>query len=118
LRILRHPQDGRTLRWCTGFEDDFPSESGLRYFEGRLTPELHQEINALQLDVLYQASLLPVKPGGKEEATLSFDGMLHEARSRMRCSSARASCYEPAPPFLPSSGEGEAGLQLPRRRVR
>ncbi|MEA3376637.1 MAG: hypothetical protein U9R72_10645, partial [Chloroflexota bacterium] len=27
LRILRHPQDGQILRWCTGFEDDFPSES-------------------------------------------------------------------------------------------
>jgi hypothetical protein len=49
LRILRHPRDGLALRRCTGFEDDFPSESGLRYFEGQLTPELQQEINALSL---------------------------------------------------------------------
>jgi hypothetical protein len=40
LRILRHPKDGQTLQRCAGFEDDFPSESGLRYFEGQLAPEL------------------------------------------------------------------------------
>lgn len=109
LRILRHPQDGRGLRWCTGFEHDFPSESGLRYFEGRLTPELQQEINALQLDMLYQAGLLPVKPGGEEQAMLSFDGMLHEARSHMRCSSVRGSCYEPVPRSCPAQEKGKRG---------
>jgi hypothetical protein len=111
LRILRHPTDGQSLRRCTGFEDDFPSESGLRYFEGQLTPELQQEINALQLDVLYQTGLLPVKPDAKEEvqATLSFDGMLHEARSHMRCSSVKASCYEPAPRPCPAKKKGQQG---------
>ena len=62
LRILRHPQDGQTLRRCTGFDADFPSESGLRYFEKQLTSELQMEISSLQMDVLYQAGLLPVKP--------------------------------------------------------
>lgn len=109
VRVLRHPDDGRALRWCTGFEDDFPSKSGLRYFEGCVTPELQQEINALQLEVLYQAGLLPVKPGGEEEVTLSFDGMLHEARSRMRCSSVRGSCYEPAPRSCPAQEKGKRG---------
>jgi hypothetical protein len=109
LRILRHPEDGQALRRGTGFEDDFPSESGLRYFEGQLTPELQQEINALQLDVLYQAGLLPVKPDGEEEATLSFDGMLHEARSHMRCSSVKASCYEPAPRPCSAREKGKQG---------
>jgi hypothetical protein len=84
LRILRHPKDGQALRRCTGFEDEFPSESGLRYFEKQLTPELQQEINALQLDALYQAKLLPVKPGTEGKVALSFDGMLHEARSHKR----------------------------------
>jgi hypothetical protein len=38
LRILRHPEEGRVLRRCAGFGeleqagDDFPGESGLRYF--------------------------------------------------------------------------------------
>jgi hypothetical protein len=84
LRILRHPEDGQTLRRCTGFEDNFPSESGLRYFEKQLTPELQMEINALQLDVLYQADLLPVKPDAEEKATLSFDGMLSDCSSPPR----------------------------------
>ncbi len=109
LRILRHPTDGQSLRRCTGFEEDFPSESGLRYFEGQLTPELQQEINALQLDVLYQAGLLPVKPDAEDQATLSFDGMLHEARSHMRCSSVKASCYEPAPRPCPAKKKGKQG---------
>jgi hypothetical protein len=113
LRILRHPEDGRTLRRCTGFEDDFPSESGLRYFEGRLTPELQQEINALQMDALYQARLLPVRPGtdGGQKAVLSFDGMLHEARSRMRCSSTKAGCYQPAPRSCPAREKGKRGCE-------
>jgi len=117
LRVLRHPQDGQALRRCTGFGEleqfagDFPSESGLRYFEGQLTPELQQEINALQLDVLYQAGLLSVKPEADEKtkATLSFDGMLHHARSHRRCSSVKAGCYEPAPRPCPAKEKGKQG---------
>jgi hypothetical protein len=81
----------------------------LRYFEGQLTPDLQREINALLLDVLYRAGLLPVKPDGQAKAALSFDGMLHEARSRMRCSSVRASCYEPAPRSCPAQEKGKRG---------
>ncbi len=109
LRVLRHLDDGQALRRYTGFEDAFPSESGLRYFEGQLTPELQQEINALQIDVLYQAGLLPTKPEATKEVTLSFDGMLHEARSRLRCSSGQASCYEPAPRPCPAQEKGKRG---------
>jgi hypothetical protein len=113
LRILRHPADGQSLRRCTGFESDFPSESGLRYFEGRLGPELQREINALQLDALYEAGLLPTKPETEEKTkvTLSFDGMLHQARSRMRCSSVKAGCYEPAPRLCPAKEKGKRGCE-------
>ena len=109
LRILRHPKDGKTLRRCAGFKGDFPSESGLRYFEKQLTPELQQEINALQIDTLYQAGLLPIKPHTEGKAILSFDGMLHEARSHKRCSSVRASCYEHAPRPCPAQEKGRRG---------
>jgi hypothetical protein len=109
LRILRHPEDGQSLRWCTGFEDDFPSESGLRYFEKQFTSDLQQEINALQVDALYQAGLLPVEPDGEEKGTLSFDGMLHEARSRIRCSSVTEDCYEPAPRSCRAREKGKRG---------
>jgi hypothetical protein len=97
LRQLRHEQDGRGLRRYLGFDRAFPSESGLRYFERQITPELQQEINALQIDLLYQAGLLPCRPDSEHKVSLSFDGMLHEARSRMRCSSVRETCYAPAP---------------------
>ena len=109
LRVLRHPDDGRALRHCTGFEDVFPSESGLRYFEGQLTSELQQEINALQIDVLYEAGLLPTKPRAKRKVTISYDGMLHEARSHRRCSSVKAGCYEPAPRPCPAKEKGKLG---------
>ena len=109
LRILQHPRDGLALRQCTGFEDDVPSEAGLRYFEGQIKPELQQEINALQIDVFYQACFLPTKPDEEEKVSLSFDGMLHDARSRMRCSSVKASCYEPAPRPCPAQKKGKKG---------
>ena len=117
LRILRHPEEGRVLRRCAGFGeleqagDDFPGESGLRYFEKQLTPELQQEINALQVDALYQTGLLPTKPEASEntKVTLSFDGMLHQARSRLRCSSVKDGCYEPAPRSCPAKEKGKQG---------
>jgi hypothetical protein len=111
LRTLRHQEDGRTLRGCTGFENDFPTESGLRYFEGQLTPEVQMEINALQLDALYQAGLLPTKPDAEEDTTvsLSFDGMLHEARSHLRCSSVKEGCYQPAPRPCPAKAKKKQG---------
>lgn len=111
LRTLRHPEEGQVLRRCTGFHDDFPSEAGLRYFEGRLTPTLQQEIIALQLDALYQAGFLPLRPeaDGHMKATLSFDGMLHHARARMHCSSVQARCYQAAPRPCPAKEKGNQG---------
>ena len=117
LRILRHSEEGRVLRRCAGFGEleqaghDLPVESGLRYFEKQLTPELQQEINALQVDALYRAGLLSTKPEASEDtkATLSFDGMLHQARSRLRCSSVQDGCYEPAPRFCPAKEKGKQG---------
>jgi hypothetical protein len=89
----------------------FPGESGLRYFEKQLTPELQQEINALQIEALYQAGLLPTQPDAEEEtkATLSFDGMLHQARSHLRCSSVKEGCYEAAPRPCPAKEKGKQG---------
>jgi hypothetical protein len=109
LRVLRHPDEGKALRRYLGFTDAFPSESGLRYFEGQITPQLQQEINAQQMDVLYQAGLLPTKPDAEATVTLSFDGMLHQARSRMRCSSLQAGCYEPAPRPCLAQEKGKRG---------
>lgn len=116
LRLLRSKEEGAFLRRHLGFHHDFPSESGLRYFESQIRPELQQEINALQIDVLYQAGLLPSQPNGEQKLTLSFDGMLHEARSRMHCSSVQAGCYEPAPRPCPAQDKNKQGCDCATAR--
>jgi hypothetical protein len=116
LRQLRHPKEGQELRRWLGFKDEYPSESGLRYFESRLTPELQGEINALQIDMVYQAGLLPTKPEGENKVTLAYDGMLHQARSQMRCSSVRESCYEPAPRPCPAQDKKKQGCDCTDER--
>jgi hypothetical protein len=120
LRILRHPTDGLVLRRCTGFEDDFPSESGLRYFEKQLTPELHMEINALQIDVLYQAGLLSVKPEVEKKVTLSFDGMLRTVPVRRgpfpyALLERESKLLRTSTPPLPRQGEGKARMRVQPR---
>jgi hypothetical protein len=109
LRRLRNKHEGQELRRLLGFEKAFPSESGLRYFEKQITPELQREINALQIDVLYEAGLLPAKPDAAKKVTISFDGMLHEARSHMRCAHTQAHCYQPAPRPCPAREKGKQG---------
>jgi hypothetical protein len=108
LRILKS-EDGCSLRTRLGFEEAFPSPSGLRYFEGRISPQLQQEINALQMDMLYQAGLLPTRPDEQRKVTLSFDGMLHAARARMRCAHVTDSCYQQGPRPCPARDKGKRG---------
>lgn len=107
LRRLTDPQTGKNLRHLLGFKDEFPSESGLCDVERRLTPALQQEINALQIDLLHQAGFLPPV----EKHWLAFDGMLHEARSRMRCAQVNANCYQPAPRSCRAHEKGKRGCQ-------
>jgi hypothetical protein len=108
IRILKSKEGGE-LRRRLGFKDQFPSESGLRYFEKQITPELQWEINALQMEMLYQAGLLPTRPDNKQKVTLSFDGMLHLAYSRMRCAYVRETCYKDAPRPCPAREKKKRG---------
>lgn len=108
LRILKG-DDGVELRRHSGFQASFPSEAGLRYFESKITPQLQWEIDALLIDMLYQAGLLSTRPDETQPVSLSFDGMLHEARSRMRCTQARESCYQPAPRPCPAQDKNKRG---------
>ncbi len=108
LRILKS-EEGRELRRHLGFGEEFPSESGFRYFEGQISPELQLEIDALLFDLLYQADLLPTRPDQDKKVSLTFDGMLHEARSRMRCTKVVESCYQPAPRPCPAKEKDKRG---------
>ena len=87
IRVLKS-KEGSELRRRLGFEDQFSGESGLRYLEKQVTPELQWEIDALLAEMLYQAGLLPTGPERRQKVPLSFDGMLHQARSHMRCAKA------------------------------
>lgn len=109
LRRLRNHEEGRLMRQLMGFGEAFPSESGLRYVESRISPGLQQEINALQIEALFQAGLLPTQPDAQQRVSLSFDGMLHQARSRMRCAHVRANCYQPAPRPCPARQKSKQG---------
>ena len=109
LRALRHAKEGKELRRQLGFVDEFPSESGLRDFENRVTPELQQEIVALQIEALYQAGLLPTQPEGEKKVSLSFDGMLHQARSRKRCGYVTEGCYQGGPRSCRAQERGKRG---------
>jgi len=102
-------EGGSALRQRLGFTEAVPSESGLRYFEKQITPQLRWEINALQMEMFYQAGLLPTRPDKARKVVLSFDGMLHEARSRMRCAHVGEGCYQPAPRPCPAQQKGKRG---------
>jgi hypothetical protein len=102
-------KSGLELRQRLGFTETLPSESGLRYFEKQITPQLRWEINALQMEMFYQAGLLPTRPDKARKVVLSFDGMLHEARSRMRCAHVGEGCYQPAPRPCPAQQKGKRG---------
>ncbi len=108
LRVLKSTE-GAELRQRLGFQDSFPSESGLRYFEKQITPQIQWEINALQIDMFYRAGFLPTRPEEEKKVTLSFDGMLHEARSRMRCAHARQECYQESPRSCPAQKKEKRG---------
>jgi hypothetical protein len=108
IRVLRSKEGGE-LRRRLGFEEQFPTESGLRYFEKQVTPELQWEIDALLVEMLHQAGLLPTDPGQKQKVTLSFDGMLHQARSHMRCAHVREACYQDVPRPCRAREKGKRG---------
>jgi hypothetical protein len=108
IRVLKSKEGGE-LRRRLGFADQFPSESGLRYFEKQVTPELQWEIDALLVEMLYQEGLLPTCPEHKQKVTLSFDGMLHQAYSRMHCAYVRETCYRDAPRPCPAREKKKRG---------
>jgi hypothetical protein len=108
-------EHGTGWRRRFGFQEgDTPSASGLRYFFSTVGPEVFEELCPLFTDLLHQAGLLPegaTFPGDPPErgVSISHDIMLHQARSRMRCSQVTDSCYQPAPRPCPAQAAGKEG---------
>jgi hypothetical protein len=116
LRNIQHPRYADYAQRF-GFENGlFPSEGGMRYFLttlGRLsevdgdtvTVELDYgdgvEIAVQYLNQLIAASVMLildahlVTPEAWQKAWVCPDGMIHDAASRMRCTSVQDSCYRP-----------------------
>jgi len=117
-----------------GFQDGvFPSEGGVRYFlttlghnsdaEGETIAVKHdeetvqialQQLNQLikqSVDLIRDAGLL--SPEAWETALIGPDGQLHDAASRMRCSSVTDSCYQASnasqPRPCPAKEKGKKG---------
>ena len=106
-----------------GFEEGvYPTEGGLRYFltalgrhsevggdtvvvdlgEGKTTEVAIQYLNQLlagAVALIREAGLL--NPEAWSQALVCPDGMLHQAASRLRCTSVQESCYRPTSPDHP-----------------
>ncbi|MBI4310306.1 MAG: hypothetical protein HY681_00885 [Chloroflexi bacterium] len=100
--MLAHLAEDRYADYAAAFgfqKGIFPTEGGLRYLlttlgEYNLTALLVQSLALIQ-----QAGLIPSEVQCK--AIISFDGMIHDAASRMRCSAIQESCYQPTSPETP-----------------
>lgn len=119
-QTLRNLHDPRYADYALrfGFRDgDFPSEGGIRYFltalgrhsdyhgdtvavqsdDGQSSQIAVQHLNQLicgAVKLIRDANLL--SPEAWKQALVCPDGMIHDAASRMHCSSVQASCYQPS----------------------
>ena len=132
LRNLKNPRYADYAR-LFGFQDNFPSEGGLRHFLtslGRPLPDrdlliqipparagsspeevaIHRSNYLLSqvVNMLRAAGMI----GGEawKEALVCPDGMIHQAASRMKCPFVTAPCYQPAPRACPAKEKGFRGV--------
>jgi hypothetical protein len=124
-QTLNHLADPRYADYAQrfGFEEGvYPTEGGLRYFlttlgrhsevdgdtvwvdlgEGETTEVAVQYLNQLlagAVALIREAGLL--SPEAWSQALVCPDGMLHQAASRLRCTSVQESCYRPTSPDHP-----------------
>lgn len=119
LRNLRNPcYADYALRF--GFQDGhYPTEGGLRYWLTALgqhstadqkvlvDEEQHIEVAIQRLNhLLAQSAALLVQhgfvsPAAWNKALICPDGMIHDAASRLRCTSVQETCYQPTSPDTP-----------------
>jgi hypothetical protein len=134
LKQLRQPRNADYVRRFGFSKGLFPTEGGLRYFltslgrhseregqtrqfeskDGTVIEIALQFLNQLivqAVTLIYQTGLL--SPPAWQQALVCPDGMIHDAASRLRCSSVQASCYQPnspaAPRPCPAQAKGKRG---------
>ena len=106
-RLLAGPHGAEWRRHFGFCDGETPSASGLRYFQNAVGQDTFQDLPERSIDLLRGAGLAPERstfptdPPGRG-VTISHDGMLHQARSRMRCARVCDTCYQPAPRPCPA----------------
>jgi len=73
----------------------YPTEGGLRHFEIMLGSDDGNDLIALSVELAHTIGVISQQ--AIQHGIFSVDGMIHDAASRMRCSSVDDACYEPAP---------------------
>lgn len=74
------------------FKGIYPTEGGLRHFETMLGRQNGNELIAQTVELARAIGILSQR--AIERGTFSVDGMIHDAASRMRCSSVDDACYK------------------------
>lgn len=73
----------------------YPTEGGLRHFETRLGSVNGNSLIAQTVELARTVRIISEQ--AIQDGILSTDGMIHDAASRMRCSSVDDACYQPTP---------------------
>jgi hypothetical protein len=119
LRNLRKPRYADYAQHF-GFEDGvFPTEGGLRYWlttigqnstseeavlvdeDGQIEVAIQRLNQLLAQSVALFVEIGLLSPEALKKALICPDGMIHDAASRMRCSSVTDTCYQPTSPHDP-----------------
>jgi hypothetical protein len=134
LRNIRQPRYADYAAAFGFLNQDFPTEGGVRYFlttmgnhcathDDTLSVQVDDE-RAVEIAIQYlnyliagavhlirQAQLL--SPSAWQQAQICPDGMIHDAASRMRCTSVQPSCYQTTcvqnPRPCPAQRKGKRG---------
>ena len=116
LEALRKLAEARNADYACafGFRPGFyPSESGYRYFLTTVGQQPLGDLLVQSMNLVHQAGLIPESV--KQAATLSFDGQIHDAASRLRCRDVCDRCYQPtsraSPRTCPAREQGKSGCR-------
>lgn len=111
---LRHLAQPRYADYAAAFgfrPGVYPKESGLRYFLSTIGAQNLSDLLVQSMSLIMQAGLIP--EAMRQRAVVSFDGMLHDAASRLRCSAVQMGCYEATsaenPRPCPAKEKGQRG---------
>lgn len=122
LEVLGHLRETRYADYARVFgfggaggagKGPFPSESGYRYFLTTLGGASLHDLLVQSMSLVRCVGLIPEPL--ERAATLSFDGQLHDAASRLRCPSVGEGCYQPtsadASRACPAREKGQVGCR-------